>query len=434
MLDKDFKITQAEIVKIIDKTVAVLPNNPSAAGYSAETIKKHMYQAIAGLKDGDVDNVVKYVNAHIDELVAEINTEITKINSTQTHDKEALQTDINSRVKQVDYNAKVSELQSGINSKVDKATYDAKVSELESVDTTDRAEAKRYTEQKYTESINYTENKVGDGQIEIFLKGTSTPIGSFKVNTNNYTRIEIPTDKAQFEDYTYSKEQIDSVHKIIEEMIAGKVSSFATEIGDDVTNPLNSQALSVILAEAETLEELKEMVLFTDISGNEIKVKDVKTAVNIFIKELNVPDRWIAIDETELKVYGFALETQKTDTSGFATKSELEPLATKEEVAELPTKQWIADNVKTGTDIYVGGEKLAEVDGKVDIPTKVPTKMGTKAVSKVPLSNFSMEGHTHSYNDLSDKPTIPSVDGFATETYVNQAIANAITSVLNTEV
>ena len=31
-----------------------------------------------------------------------------------------------------------------------------------------------------------------------------------------------------------------------------------------------------------------------------------------------------------------------------------------------------------------------------------------------------------SYNDLTDKPTIPSIDGFATETYVNNAVVNAM--------
>jgi hypothetical protein len=31
----------------------------------------------------------------------------------------------------------------------------------------------------------------------------------------------------------------------------------------------------------------------------------------------------------------------------------------------------------------------------------------------------------HSYNDLTDKPTIPSIDGLATEEYVQNAIASA---------
>lgn len=32
----------------------------------------------------------------------------------------------------------------------------------------------------------------------------------------------------------------------------------------------------------------------------------------------------------------------------------------------------------------------------------------------------AIEGHTHSWNDLTDKPTIPDVSGFATKTDVNK--------------
>ena len=39
------------------------------------------------------------------------------------------------------------------------------------------------------------------------------------------------------------------------------------------------------------------------------------------------------------------------------------------------------------------------------------------------LSTKSDVGHGHSYNDLSDKPSIPSIDGLATETYVDNKIA-----------
>ena len=43
------------------------------------------------------------------------------------------------------------------------------------------------------------------------------------------------------------------------------------------------------------------------------------------------------------------------------------------------------------------------------------------------LTHLALKEHQHSYNELSDKPTIPSIDGLATETYVNQAIANVNT-------
>jgi hypothetical protein len=37
---------------------------------------------------------------------------------------------------------------------------------------------------------------------------------------------------------------------------------------------------------------------------------------------------------------------------------------------------------------------------------------------------YSTKGHVHSYNDLTNKPTIPSIEGLASEAYVDNAIAN----------
>jgi hypothetical protein len=44
-------------------------------------------------------------------------------------------------------------------------------------------------------------------------------------------------------------------------------------------------------------------------------------------------------------------------------------------------------------------------------------------VNALPSSTALFSGN---YNDLTNKPTIPSVDGLATETYVNNAVANII--------
>lgn len=59
------KITDQQKQKLIALTVASLGVNPSAQGYSAETIQKHLYQVIAGLKDHITDedaNLVNYIN------------------------------------------------------------------------------------------------------------------------------------------------------------------------------------------------------------------------------------------------------------------------------------------------------------------------------------------------------------------------------------
>lgn len=58
----------------------------------------------------------------------------------------------------------------------------------------------------------------------------------------------------------------------------------------------------------------------------------------------------------------------------------------------------------------------------------------SQLATKMELQTKANAIHTHSYNDLSDKPTIPSVEGLATEKYVDDAIANAQLSGGETEV
>lgn len=70
------------------------------------------------------------------------------------------------------------------------------------------------------------------------------------------------------------------------------------------------------------------------------------------------------------------------------------------------------------TENYVQ-EKIAEASlngGDVDL---------SGYATKEELSNKSDKTHNHSYNDLTDKPTIPSLDGYATESFVTQKISEA---------
>lgn len=63
------RINEEDRRAIINRTIKVLPNNPSAAGYSAEIIKKHIYQAIAGADEYDSDvNIVQLINACLDDV------------------------------------------------------------------------------------------------------------------------------------------------------------------------------------------------------------------------------------------------------------------------------------------------------------------------------------------------------------------------------
>ena len=57
-----------------------------------------------------------------------------------------------------------------------------------------------------------------------------------------------------------------------------------------------------------------------------------------------------------------------------------------------------------------------------------------KAFTAVQPDNLSTVATTGNYNDLKNKPAIPTLDGYATEQYVATAIGQAITVTLNTPV
>ena len=145
------------------------------------------------------------------------------------------------------------------------------------------------------------------------------------------------------------------------------------------------------------------------------------------------------------------------DTEKYATKEELETKANKEHThdynditnaPEIPSIEGLATEDYVDTAIANAQLSGGEIDTsnfatKEDLNAKVDKKLGYSLVSdseinrlssinnyddteiKNELNNKSDLGHTHSYKELSDKPTIPSIEGLATEDYVKNEIANA---------
>ena len=99
------------------------------------------------------------------------------------------------------------------------------------------------------------------------------------------------------------------------------------------------------------------------------------------------------------KIAEASLGGGEVDLSGYATKDEL---STKADKTAIPTKVSQLTN-DTG---YLTSHQ--DISGKAD-KSYVDTKLAKK-------SNAS---HTHSYNDLTDKPTIPSITGLATKEELN---------------
>ena len=122
------------------------------------------------------------------------------------------------------------------------------------------------------------------------------------------------------------------------------------------------------------------------------------------------------------KIAEASLSGGEIDLSGYATKDEL---TTKADISSIPTKTSQLTN-DSGFITSVPSEYITEselnakgyltehqdISGKAD-KTYVDTELAKKA-------NVS---HTHSYNDLTDKPVIPSVDNLATKEELTNGLA-----------
>ena len=114
------------------------------------------------------------------------------------------------------------------------------------------------------------------------------------------------------------------------------------------------------------------------------------------------------------KIAEASLSGGEVDLSGYATKDEL---STKADISSIPTKtsQLVNDS---GFLISVPSEYITESElntkGYLTEHQDITGKADKSYVDSE-LAKKSDTIHTHSYNDLTDKPTIPSVDNLATK-------------------
>ena len=103
------------------------------------------------------------------------------------------------------------------------------------------------------------------------------------------------------------------------------------------------------------------------------------------------------------KIAEASLSGGEIDLSGLATKDEL---ALKADTSSIPTKT----SELTNDSGFLTSHQ--DVSGKAD-KTYVDAELAKKA----------NESHTHSYNNLTDKPSIPSIDGLATKKELTDGLA-----------
>ena len=135
------------------------------------------------------------------------------------------------------------------------------------------------------------------------------------------------------------------------------------------------------------------------------------------------PDQLKEIEDTVIN---------KISTDGFATKTELEAdYAKKSEVPDpytLPVASATTlGGIKVGAGLSINDGVLSATGGGGTADSVDWSNVNNKP-------NFATVATSGSYNDLSDTPTIPSTSGLASESYVNEKIAEIVIPTVPTKV
>ena len=129
----------------------------------------------------------------------------------------------------------------------------------------------------------------------------------------------------------------------------------------------------------------------------------------------------------------------KVDSAGYAKSADLSIVATSGSYEDLTNKPTIPDayELPIASATTLGGVK---VGSGLDITNGVLSATGGGVADAVDWSkvqnkpNFADVATSGNYNDLSNKPTIPSVEGLASEAYVNEKVAAIVIPEIPTKV
>lgn len=174
------------------------------------------------------------------------------------------------------------------------------------------------------------------------------------------------------------------------------VSNVSVDLSGYAKESYVDEAIAQVVSEHET--DLVEYAKKTDIPD-----------VSKFIT--SIPSEYIT--ESELNAKGYL--TQHQDISGKADVNHTHTGYAKtnhtHDMADVNGLQLAISERATQADI----DKAIELHNHNDLYAAKDHNHDDK---------YSTRGHAHSYNDLSDKPEIPSVEGLATEQYVDEKVGN----------
>lgn len=140
-----------------------------------------------------------------------------------------------------------------------------------------------------------------------------------------------------------------------------------------------------------------------------------------------IPDNYVVEED----IAGFAL---KTDLEGLATETYVNEKFSNIEIPEIPSKVSDLDNdlgyITVVPDSYATKEFVASEIAKAELEGQdidlsyyyTKTETAEAITSAVETKADKSELFSKDYNELINKPNIPSIEGLATEAYVNKAI------------
>ena len=180
------------------------------------------------------------------------------------------------------------------------------------------------------------------------------------------------------------------------------------------------------------MEELIGVLNYTDLKVNSSGGGDLS---NYYTKDETDNQIKKSIDKIKVPTKVSELEndagylTQHQDISNLATKSEVSAVESKIPAAyELPTASATTlGGVKVGSGLSITNGVLNATGGG-----GVADSVEWDKVQNKP--NFANVATSGDYNDLSNKPTIPSIEGLASEAYVNEKVAAIVIPEVPTKV
>lgn len=162
-----------------------------------------------------------------------------------------------------------------------------------------------------------------------------------------------------------------------------------------------------------------------------------ETYVDEAIAAIDIPDTTGMATQTWVNQQGFL--TQHQDISGKANSADLATVATTGSYNDLTNKPTIPSVSGLASETYVdnaiGALSIPTTASEIsfnnagtaldgtDVQNAISDLDGNLSTVMDAVNNLATVATSGSYNDLSNKPTIPSISGLATETYVDNAVA-----------